>query len=135
MNIKRAIGFGVMLWILIFVEVTIVMFIPALQDKVLTQHIIHWIVLIPMVLLLAKWYFKADPPTLKKGFFLGLIGLAVGIILDLLITIPLFVKDYGFFADWKLWVGMAEAILLTTFAGFEFDKTFTKKEKTERLED
>ncbi|MFH1286644.1 MAG: hypothetical protein ABII02_02745 [Candidatus Magasanikbacteria bacterium] len=127
MNIKRAIGFGVMLWVLIFIEVSAVMFIPSLENKIMTQHIIHWIILIPMVLLLAKWYFKVDPPTLKKGVFLGLIGLVIAIILDLIITVPFFVKDYGFFGDWKLWVGMVEAILLTAFAGFEFDETYTAK--------
>lgn len=130
MNIKRAVGFGAMLWILIFVLLSILLFLPFLEGRTLAVHVIFWIFLIPIVLLLAKWYFKADPPTMKKGFFLGIIGVIVGIILDLIITVPLFIKSYDvFFTDWMLWFSLVEVVVLTTFAGFEFDKTFTKMER------
>ncbi len=128
MNTKRAVLFGVLLWVFIFVLLSIIMFIPILAEKVLTQHLIFWALLIPLVLLLAKWYFKAEQPTIKRGFLLGLIAIIVGTVLDLIITVPLFVRSYDtFFTDWKLYVGFAEILLLTTYAGFEFDGTFSEE--------
>lgn len=129
MNIKRAIGFGAMLWILIFVVWSVLMFAPWFKDGEMRIYVTHWILLVPMVLLLAKWYFKATPPSLKKGLFLGLIGLATGTVLDMIITIPLFVKSYAlYYGDWKQWVSFALSVLLCVIAGWEFDATYSKKE-------
>jgi len=119
---------GVMLWVLIFITLTFLMFIPALADKELLQRIIFWVMLVPMVFLSAKWYFRVDPPEFKKGIFLGVIVLPVLIVLDL-ITIPLYSGSYsGFFSDWMLYVGLAENFVLFALAGMEFDKTFTKRD-------
>lgn len=87
-----------------------------------------WILEIPVVFLLAKWYFKADPPTVKKGFLLGIVGLVISVALDAVITVPLFVKSYSaFYGSWQLWVGLVEVVILSVLAGGEFDKTFTKR--------
>jgi hypothetical protein len=129
MNIKRAIGFGAMLWILIFVVWSVLMFAPWFKDGEMRIYVTHWILLVPMVWLLAKWYFKATPPTWIKGLYLGLIGLATGTVLDLVITVPLFVKSYaGYYSDWRLWVGFALSVALCLIAGWEFDATYSKKE-------
>ncbi len=137
MNIKRALGFGVMMWILIFVAVSIIMFLPFLEGREVLPYLIYWVVLVPMVLFSAKWYFRVDPPTLKKGFFLGVIGVLVGTVLDLIITIPLFIAQdisYAeglkeFYGIWPFWVSLAWFILLCAYAGWEFDGTFSKKGK------
>ncbi|MBT3539395.1 hypothetical protein HOF40_04190 [Candidatus Parcubacteria bacterium] len=130
MKIKRAIAFGVMLWVGIFAIISILMFTPSLQDKDFYQFLILWILLIPLVLLLAKWYFREDSPTTKKGFLLGIIGVLVGTVLDIAITVPLFVKSYSvFYSNVFMYIGIAEGILLATYAGFEFDATYTMESK------
>lgn len=130
MNIKRAIGYGVMSWVLIFVAFSVLMFSPWFRDGRTRIFVAHWILLIPIVWLLAKWYFKATPPTWKKGLYLGLIGLATGTVLDLVITVPLFVKSYAvYYGDWRLWTGFAWSVALCVFAGWEFDATYSKKEE------
>ncbi len=59
---------------------------------------------------------------------MGLIGLATGTVLDLIITVPLFVKSYAvYYSDWRLWVGFAWSVALCVVAGWEFDATFSKK--------
>jgi hypothetical protein len=135
MNIKRALAFSLMLWAFIFVAWSIVMFIPALKDKLTAQHIVNWVLLIPMALLLAKWYFKKDSPSVKKGLYLGFFSLVIGAILDLAITISLFIgpQQGGYMAGltyyytrWELWVGFVWFLVLMIFAGFEYDCTFTK---------
>ncbi|MFA6427454.1 MAG: hypothetical protein WCW16_03345 [Candidatus Magasanikbacteria bacterium] len=132
MNFKRAIGYGVILWIFIFVEFSIVMFLPWFKDHTTAQYVANWVLLIPIVLLCAKWYFKAEIPTTKKGLLLGIIGLIVGTILDVVITIPFFVKSYSmYYGNWLMYVGFVEGILLATFAGYEFDGTYSKRENVE----
>ena len=132
MNYKRALGFGALLWIFVFVAISILMFIPGLKDNQLRIQIAWWILEIPIVLFMAKWYFKADTPTAKKGFLLGVVGLVVGNILDMVITVPLFVGSYvEFYGSWMLYVGFVLLPALTTFAGWEFDGTYTKEGKGE----
>ncbi|MFH1292046.1 MAG: hypothetical protein ABIH87_02520 [bacterium] len=122
MNIKRALGFGVLLWIFIFVLWSIMIFLPYLNDHETIQYFIWWAVEIPLVLIMAKWYFKQKRPSLKQGFFLGLIVITIGVILDVTITVPLFVKSYSkFYGDWRLLLGIVEMLALTTLSGWEFD--------------
>lgn len=129
MNYKRALVTGIMLWVIIFAVISILMFLPPLVDNKIMQFGIYWLLLIPIVLSLCKWYFKMDAPNLKKGFVLGVVILGVSVLLDIIITVPLFVKSYSvFFGDWMMYVGYFEILLLSIFAGWEFDKTFTSAE-------
>ncbi len=101
----------------------------------LKEYIGMWIVSVPIVLVLAKWYFKMEAPTTKKGFMLGVIALVIGAILDVVVLSILaprlettFSELYKvFYTDWKFYLAAFEILALTTFAGFEFDATYTKK--------
>jgi len=98
------------------------MFLPPLKDKNLAIFGIFWVILVPLTLGMAKWYFAKEKATVKNGLFLGLIALAVGVILDVIITVPLFVKSFSaFFGNWMMYVGYAELLLLCAYAGAEFD--------------
>lgn len=134
LNLKRALGFSLMLWVLIFVIVSILMFLPWIKESDTRISVVWWILEVPVVLLLAKWYFKTNHPNTKEGFLLGLVALIVGNILDMLITIPLFISEQSsepyamYYGDWKIWLGFVLLVALTTFAGYEFDATYTKPE-------
>ncbi|MBI2436153.1 MAG: hypothetical protein HYV41_00175 [Candidatus Magasanikbacteria bacterium] len=136
LNIKRALGFSLLFWVIIFVIVSILMFLPWIKESETRISVAWWILEIPVVLLLAKWYFKTNHPDAKEGFLLGLLALIVGTILDLIITIPLFISQQSqepyldYYSDWKMWVGFALLLALTTFAGYEFDATYTKSDET-----
>lgn len=126
---------GIVVWCLIFATLSVLMFTPFLKDKVMVQYGIFWFLLIPMVLLASKWYFKMDPPNMMKGLCLGLIFIGVSLILDIVFTVPFFVKSYAkFFGDWKLYVGFGEILLLCIYAGWEFDDTYTKPESSVKPE-
>ena len=128
MKHKRAIVAGIVVWFFIFVVLSILMFAPFLKEKDMVRYFVFWALLIPITLLSAKWYFRMDPPNLKKGLCLGLIILGMATFLDLIITVPFFVKSYvNFFGNWKLYVGLSEVVLLCAYAGWEFDKTYTTK--------
>jgi len=97
-------------------------------------NVAWWIIEIPLVLLMAKWYFKQKHPSLKEGFFLGLTALLIGIFLDAVITVPLFIKSYsGFFGNWIMYVGYVELLLLTTLSGWEFDGPVANIDKNQDL--
>ncbi len=133
MNLKRALVFGVLVWIVAFVVILILMFTPWFKESQLRIQIGWWVLEIPAVLLLAKWYFKMGLPTAKKGFLLGVIGLLTGTVLDMVITVPLFVKSYAvFYSNIWMYVGFVLMLLLTTYAGYEFDGTYSKPDLTEQ---
>jgi len=127
MNFKRALGYGVLLWVIIFVIISIVMFLPWFKDHSLRIQLAWWILEIPVILVWTKMYFKTSPPTWKKALSLGVVALVVGTVLDMVFTVPLFVKSYTiYFGSWTLYVGYLELLLLTALAGGEFDATFSK---------
>jgi len=131
MNLKRLIIFSVSVWLLVFFIFSILMFTPWFKDSQLRIQATWWILEIPIILLLSKWYFKMDAPTIKKGFLLGISALIIGGILDLIITVPFFVKSISvFYSNWLMYIGMIWMIVLTTYAGYEFDSTFTKPDLT-----
>lgn len=127
MNIKRLVGFSVLIWIAIFVVYSIIMFMPWFKGNDLRIHVGFYVLLLPLTLAWAKLYFREDPPTWKKGLYLGLAALLIGTVLDLIITVPFFVKSYTvYYGNWLLYVGFLEMIVITTLAGGEFDGTYSK---------
>jgi len=127
MNLKRIIGYSILLWILIFVAYSIIMFLPWFKGNVERIQPGLWVVEIPLILLWSKAYFKKVAPTWKSGIILGIAGLLIGTILDLVITVPLFVKSYSmYYGNWLMYVGFVEMLILTTVAGAEFDGTYSQ---------
>ncbi|HLD72600.1 MAG TPA: hypothetical protein VJA23_03365 [Candidatus Nanoarchaeia archaeon] len=115
-NWKSILSYGTLLWILIFMEVSIIMFIPGLS--VLTQNIFHLVILPLLALFCFVKYFKSTTASAKTGFLAGIYFLIIGTVLDLIITIPLFVKDYAlFYSSWWLWAGYLEVMIIGTLAG------------------
>lgn len=115
MNLKRAILFGIVLWVLVFFEISILMFGFKLTET--TLFLIHYILLIPLVILTSRFYFKKSKRNVSEGFSLGIIFVLTGLVLDAIITVPLFVKDYSFFLDINLLIGLIEIIVITTLFG------------------
>jgi hypothetical protein len=119
MDLKRILVYGALGWVLIFFEVSILLFGFKLTQSELIYHIVHYILLIMIVAIVALLYFNGK---VKKGFtegiFVGILFLLVGIILDSLITIPLFMKmNYSFFLDIYLWIGFFISVLTTGVIG------------------
>ena len=115
MNIKKAIFIGALLWVIIFFEVSILMFGFELEKTSL--YIVHYISSLFLVSFVSWLYFRGRTGNIKEGFFLGVILVIAGIILDALITVPLFVKDYGFFIDPYLWGGIIETLIIAIIFG------------------
>ncbi|MHA1827767.1 MAG: DUF5367 family protein [Candidatus Heimdallarchaeaceae archaeon] len=110
MRCLRAICVGVLLWILVFVEVSI--FQIGLQLTGLFGKVLHYFLLIPISVLGAWVYYKSGDEL--NGFLLGFLMLLVGIVLDLLVTVPFFVNgDFkGYYYDPFLWTGFLVAVVV-----------------------
>lgn len=109
MKVLRAILLGMLMWVLIFVEISIVQ--GGFEVTGLMGMIIHYLLLIPITILCALLYYKGRDRI--NGFLLGLVFLIVGAVLDMAITIPLFVgRDYaGFYINAYMWIGFAVVFL------------------------
>lgn len=99
MNLKRALWTGALLWIFIFFEVSILIFGFGLSTEI-TSYLVQYVLLIVLVVLTSIIYFNGKK--IRKGWleglYLGIAFLIIGIILDMIIIIPLFVNDFGAFS-------------------------------------
>lgn len=112
---KKALLFGLLWWIIIFVEVSAIGFTPGLATQgeygftLLPAGIAaHFVIVAGLAWALARLYFRkvaADIPSAAK---VAAIIAIVGLVLDAVITVPFFVKDYAhYYSKWTLWVGLA----------------------------
>ncbi len=136
MNIKRAIGFALSLYVVLFVGFLVTFLLPGEQSLTevppLATFVIVWLMSIPAVLLLAKWYFRKVSATKKNGFLLGIVTIVVSLLIDGLFIAGTIAAGESvetvkvLYTDWKFYATVLEIILLTTYAGYEFDSTYTE---------
>lgn len=116
MKLKRAMIFGVLIWVLIFFEVSVLKF--GFNLGVTAAYYTWHYSLSGIIVAVVSWfYFEKAKKSLEGGILAGLVFTIVGIILDALITVPLFVHDYRFFLDRFLWVGLIEGIVVVALVG------------------
>ncbi len=139
MNIKRALVFSVYLYLSTFVIFGVLNFIPGLYlyvDGQMTNmaFILSAVINIFLVLFLSKWYFRKAKLNVVNGLNLGVFAILVALGFDaILYCIAINYLSSGddmfkaLYSDWRLYASMAEIILLTTYAGSEFDATFTSR--------
>lgn len=117
MDIKRALWTGALSWILIFFEVSVLMFGFGITDT--DTRLAHHLLFSAIILVCALLYFRKS--TIKagaiEGLYLCLIFFGVSLFLDAAITIPLFVKDYSFLANPYHLIGFAESLIVTVAVG------------------
>lgn len=128
----RAILLGVMLYALIFADISVLMFTPPLASRPAVQTVIHLILLPFWVLVCSYLYFKDSKKSVKEGFWFGVVMLITGTVLDFVITIPLFILPKGagffdFYKTWSIWVGFAETLVFTMISGIIFGRGKEKK--------
>jgi len=122
MKYSKAILLGTLNWVLIFFEVSILMFGFQLQSGQFYYYLFHFPLLAAITLLSALLYFRKTRPSAGAGALLGIIFILTGLVLDAAITIPLFIKSYAFFLDPALWAGYLEGIVVTTIVSLALKK-------------
>ncbi|MDP3881738.1 MAG: hypothetical protein Q8Q31_02570 [Nanoarchaeota archaeon] len=119
MNWKKGTYFGALLWILIFFEVSILMFGFNLDGEDLFYSILHYISVAIFATFVSLLYFKSGriKRDVREGLMLGIYFAIIGIVLDAIITVPLFIKDYSFFLDAGLLIGYLETVVFAGIVG------------------
>ena len=137
LHFKRALGFSLLFYIVSFIlfALLFVVFGTSLDTKPneipVFQCIVYLLALIPVILVCAKWYFRKFQPSTRRGLFLGIFTLVVSCVLDVILVASStpeegVVKMLGtLYADWKFYVTVIIVIGTATYAGFEFDRTYT----------
>lgn len=87
MSTLRAIGAGVIVWILIFTLFTVMSFVPGLNESETKQYFVLFIAMILFVGIGAAFYYKGGLPT--HGLAIGMVMALTAIVLDAVITVPL----------------------------------------------
>jgi len=118
MKLARAIVFGIILWILIFIEVSVLMFGFGLEEG-FVYYSVHYVLLALFSVLISLIYFGGWRVNagLGNGLLLGIMLVLISFILDVIITVELFVKDYTFFNDIYLWFGFVEIVVVSVIVG------------------
>lgn len=129
MNFKKVILIAIALWVIIFFEVSILMFGFNLSPPNLVYYTLHYIILIILFVLASLSYFELKiwlgpwlvgekvKANAKEGFLAAIVFIIVEIILDAAITVPLFVKDWSFFIKPEMLVSDLLALVIFTIVG------------------
>lgn len=115
MKIKRAILLGIIIWIIAILFYSISHFIPVLENADIQANIVLSAVVIPLVWIACFYYYKKDNKS--KGYKVGLTMLLTAVVLDAIITVPLFVipnggNYYSFFSSIGFWIIAFEFLLV-----------------------
>ena len=117
MKIQKAILFGIIAWVLIFFEVSILMFGLKFESQSLNYYLTHLPLLAIIIIICSLFYFKKTKVDSWEGLKLGITFLIIGIVLDSIITIPLFTKDYALLYKIDILIGYATTLIMTTIIG------------------
>ena len=132
MSIKKIFQYGILYWILIFVEVSIIGFIPLFASMGengfefnSTGNIVYFLAIILTAAFLGMSYFKKEKKVELLDAVKAFAAIAViGLALDAIVTVPLFVKSYSsFYGNSSLWLSIVFALIAFTYGA-------TKKTKS-----
>ncbi|MFA5210928.1 MAG: hypothetical protein WC414_00300 [Patescibacteria group bacterium] len=129
MNFKKIIIFSLTLWLSITVIFYLLSFLPFLNKDIYFFTSV-WILILIKMFFLCKWYFRNEEASTKNGIILGLSSSVIIFVLGYYISLPVLQKitEISFYQNkFYLLVIILEIFLFCFYAGFEFDRTFTKK--------
>jgi hypothetical protein len=113
----RAIGIGILIWILGVSLFILSFFIPLLEDPDLQANIFLSVGIIPLAWFGSKLYYRNNNVT--KGYWLGLAFFTIAGLLDAIITVPVLMAPYGgthysFFTALGFWLIGLEFVATAT---------------------
>jgi hypothetical protein len=119
-KLGRATALALLIWVLIFTAISIIMFIPGVGQN--TKYFM--LIIDPLIVLLCGYlYFSKVGGKALDGLVIGIYWIVFGTILDMIITIPLFVKSYSvFYGEWSLWVSFTLSLVAAVLSAVIFKK-------------
>lgn len=124
-SIGKAIGYGVLIWVVGFIWGSIVFMTPSLKSTAPIPYfssnpaisfpiIVLWI---PLTYLLARQFLKNSSAPEAHGIKLGLVFSEVNFVLDIIILVILLKAGVGYFARASIWLGYAMLFVIPWLTG------------------
>ena len=103
-------GYGLLLWMIMFMWVTILMFGFKMQSGIV-MNVLAWV-----VSLIAVWYLSgfAKVKNLSDGIITGIIFALIGILMDWFITAKF---SPGILSSWSIWVSYGLVVIVAGLRG------------------
>lgn len=117
MKIKRAIVLGIVIWSIGILLYSLSYYVPILENQETQANLVLFVAVMPLVWLGSRLYYKKDNQT--HGYLVGQTLLLTAVVLDALITVPLFVIPKGgshnsFFTGLGFWIIAIEFLVVAT---------------------
>lgn len=124
-SIGKAIGYGVLIWVVGFIWGSIVFMTPSLKSTAPIPYfssnpaisfpiIVLWI---PLTYFLARQFLKNSSTPETHGIKLGLVFSEVNFVLDIIILVILLKAGVGYFARASIWLGYAMLFVIPWLTG------------------
>ena len=115
LNLKHAFISSIVIYVLGIIAFVGSYFVPVMENLELQANLVLMVAIIPAVSLGSHLYYRKGHPT--NGLPLGLIMFLGAMVLDAIITVPLFIMPYGgthlsFFTDPGFWLIALEYVLV-----------------------
>lgn len=134
MKVKYAILIGIVIWAVAASLFTLSFSIPILENPEQQANMVLFIVIMPLVWMGCKFYYKKDKTT--HGFLVGQTLLLTAIALDVIITVPFIIipsggSYYSFFTSLGFWIVAVEfiAVAVLYWYAMVYSKSFTTAQK------
>ncbi len=137
LHFKRALSFSLLFYLASFILFALMSVVfgtsldTAPNDIPVLQCVAYLLTLIPAILVCAKWYFRKFQPSTRRGLLLGIFALIISCVLDLILVLVSMPGGEGMkmlgtlYTDWKFYATVVILVGTATYAGFEFDRTYT----------
>jgi hypothetical protein len=114
-HLKKGIVLGMLLWMLSIAGAAV---LSTIFHSEITQDIIFFALFIPITWGAAKVYYGSKGSQLSERAALGIIFILSSLVLDLLFTVPIFIRNYtAYFVNWQLWVYFIEIFCICLLTG------------------
>jgi len=123
MNWTKALLTSALFWVLVFFEYAILSMGLNLEGAVFIVFFYIFLAIITMICAVVYFNQPKTNSSFGSGFLLGLMFIAISLILDMAITIPIFAgADYGtYFSWWYMYIGWGIAVVFSTAIGIVKD--------------
>ncbi|MTI41666.1 DUF5367 family protein [Fulvivirga lutimaris] len=127
LNIKRAIISSIIVYVLLIPVFIGSFYVPILKDPDLQANLALMAAMLPAAYFAAHFYYRKGPKT--NGLILGCFMFLMAIILDAVITVPVFIIPLGgdhlsFFSDISFWlIGLEYIAVIAGYWRFKMVKT------------
>src|SRR3989344_5628045 len=109
MSLKRSVLYGILFWAILFALASVLIFAIGLPSEGMAFNVSIIIISLIVVALVSNKQFKKEKR--PNGLMTGIVYALVSIILDAVITVPLFVKDYLMLFNWYYLISIILGII------------------------